>query len=259
MSKLSRRTFLKTAGAAALAMAAAGALSACSVGTEKLMDLKVNYTAEDGKSGSFMSQTYVGTKVVNTMTIPLPEELSNYVAVRENVPVQKDKDGMHYVEIVLNLNIVDCTVQYVCEGSVVHTGSLTATAGVVSFTKGNLNKDELAALEAKYYTVADDAKITVSGTTVTVAVSKIMGTVMVNYYSGSSIMPGWESRIQNGKYDQMLQVWRKETVLKKADLMEHMEYISKEVGTTYNFSLTADQFDIIWSGNTGTAKVIISY
>lgn len=259
MSKLSRRTFLKTAGAAALAVAAAGALSACNVSSDTLMDLKVNYTTDDNKSGSFMSQTYVGTEVVNTMTIPLPEELSSYIAVRENVTVQKGKDGLHYVDITLKRNIVEYTVNYVCEGDTVLTGSLNAAAGAASFVKDDLNKDELTALEAKYYTVADDAKITVSGTIVTVAVEKVMGTVEVNYYSGSSIMPGWETPIKNGKYDQKIQVWRKETVVKKADLMEHMEYICKEDGTSYNLSLTADQFKIEWNGNTGKVKVILSF
>lgn len=249
MSKLSRRTFLKTAGAAALAVAAAGALSACSGNGETWMDLKVNYTTEDGKSGSFMSQTYVGTKVVNTMTIPLPAELSSYIAVRENVPVQKGKDGLSYVEITLKLNIVNYTVKYVCEGETVLTGSLSAAAGTTSFTKKDLHEEEKAALEAKYYTVADDAKITVSGTEITVAVEKVMGTVKVDYYYKSSF--GTERCLD---YPETVQVWKGTNVIKKSQLTK-LEKACGDMG--YDSGSVADEIEFNWADAANVVKIYV--
>lgn len=250
MSKISRRNFMKCAGAAALAVAASGMLAGCNVSSETLMDLQVNYTTDDGKDGSFVSQTYVGTKVVNTATIPLPAQLSNYIAVEENVPVQKKKDAngvsVSYVEIKLKLNIVDYTVNYVCEGENVLTGSLSAAAGAESFAKSDLPESDLQELENEYYEVG---KIAVDGTNVTVNLKKVMGKVNVDYYYKSSF--GTERSLD---YPETIEVWKGTNIIKKSQLTR-LEKACNDMG--YDAGSVADEITFDWADAEKVVKIYV--
>ena len=246
MSKLSRRNFMKCAGAAALAVAAAGALSACNVSSEEWMDLQVNYTTEDNKTDSFMSQTYVGTKVVNTRTIPLPAELSSYIAVQENVPVKKKK-GVAYVEITLKFNMVDYTVNYVCEGESVMTGSLSAVAGTTSFAKADLPSTDVETMEKKFYTIKN---ITVEGTDVTVSLEKVMGTVNVDYYYKSSF--GTERCLD---YPEQVQVWKGTNIIKKSQLTK-LNKACYDMG--YNPNSVKDEISFDWADAATVVKIYVT-
>ena len=246
MSKISRRNFMKCAGAAALAVAAAGALSACNVSSEKLMDLQVNYTTEDDKTGSFMSQTYVGTKVVNTMTIPLPAELSSYIAVKENVPVQK-KNGVSYVDITLKLNIVDYSVNYVCEGESVKRSTFPAVVGTTSFAKTDLPTADVKALEKQFYSIEN---ITVEGTDVTVTLKKVMGDVKVDYYYKSSF--GTERCLD---YPETVKVWKGTSIIKKSQLTR-LEKACYDMG--YDPKSVADEIEFNWADAANVVKIYVT-
>ena len=55
MSKISRRNFIKGAGAAALAVAAAGMLAGCGSSTPEMVDVTVKYTRWSDLSNSYVT------------------------------------------------------------------------------------------------------------------------------------------------------------------------------------------------------------
>mgnify|MGYP002518514894 CR=1 FL=1 len=246
MSKISRRNFMKCAGAAALAVAAAGALSGC----DTTLSVDVYFYANGTKlelTGTGRVQS--GAEEMDTSTIELPAEyIDKYEIADAKVKVIRE-DGKRYANVNLAAKEVTYQVYYKLGDTTVLTGEVTAAAVNPTITVDDLNQSEKKELAEKFYQLTGDVRL--SNNTVIVLVEKIMGDVKVEYwYKGFS-----EKHWQNGYYDEELSIWKGENSFNKSELkkLHNACYDSDSLDE----SKVQNTFTFDWSNP--VVKVYLSY
>ena len=179
MSQISRRNFMKCAGAAALAIAASGILTGC----DNTLDVEVTFVY-NGQTLPLRGtgKVVTGEQYMDTATIVLPAEYQEQYKVRaEKVKVIRE-NGTRKAVVELVVKTAVWTVSYRLGEKEVLSGSVEAAAVNPTVTVNNLSKDEKKALGEMFYKLPEDAKVTIGNGVVIVPVEKIMGQVKVDYY-----------------------------------------------------------------------------
>ena len=260
MSQISRRNFMKCAGAAALAVAASGILTGC----DNTLDVEVTFVY-NGQTlpVTGTGKVVTGEQYMDTATIVLPAEYQEQYKVRaEKVKVIRE-NGTRKAVVELVVKTAVWTVSYRLGEKEVLSGSVEAAAVKPTVTVNNLSKDELKALGEKFYQLPKDAKVTVSNGVVIVPVEKIMGTVGIEYRKWSSFNPGdviKDDVTSYGRYNETVQIWKGQSTV-STDEMSKLKaaqasygntdrYTYERIGTTSsakeNFRQT-DKFTINWA------------
>ena len=242
MSQISRRNFMKCAGAAALAVAASGILTGC----DNTLDVEVTFVY-NGQTlpVTGTGKVVTGEQYMDTATIVLPAEYQEQYKVRaEKVKVIRE-NGTRKAVVELVVKTAVWTVSY------------------PTVTVNNLSKDELKALGEKFYQLPKDAKVTVSNGVVIVPVEKIMGTVGIEYRKWSSFNPGDGNKddvTSYGRYNETVQIWKGQSTVSTDEMSKLKDaqlsygnadrYTYERIGTTNSakddFKLT-DKFTIDWA------------
>lgn len=249
MSKISRRNFIKGAGVSALAVAAAGMLAGCG---DTMLDVKVTFVYNGQKlpvtgTGKVKS----GEQSMDTATVVLPAEYQEQYEIRKETVEVVRENGSRTAIVKLVAKNVTWTVSYRLGGTQILSGSVVAAALDPVITVKELNKEELAALEEKFYQLPENADITISNNTVIVPVEKIMGTVSVEYWYKSF---AGENPWKNGQYDEKLSVWKGESSFSKSQLRNLKEIYKSDA---FDDTKVPDTFAIDWS--VPTVKVYLSF
>lgn len=250
MSGISRRNFMKCAGAAALAVAASGVLAGCG---DTMLDVKVTFVY-NGKQLPVPGTGKVksGEQNMDTATVVLPGEYQDKYEIREKTVEVVRENGSRTAIVELVAKNVTWTVSYRLDGKQIQGGSVEAAALNPVITVKMLHKEELAALKEKFYQIPENADITISNNTVIVPVEKIMGTVSVEYWFKSTFS---EKHWQNGQYDETLSIWKGESSFSKSQLKNLWKACHET--DSLDDTKVPGTFAIDWSDP--TVKVYLSY
>lgn len=238
MSQISRRNFMKCAGAAALAVAASGILTGC----DNTLDVEVTFVY----NGQILPVTGTGKVVtgeqyMDTATIVLPAEYQEQYKVRaEKVKVIRE-NGTRKAVVELVVKTAVWTVSYRLGEKEVLSGSVEAAAVNPTVTVKDLSKDELKALGEKFYKLPEDAKVTIGNGVVIVPVEKIMGQVKVDYYYKIT-----ETVERCLDYPEVVDVWKGTNIIKKSQLTR-LEKVCADM--YYDASSVAQEILFDWADN----------
>lgn len=238
MSQISRRNFMKCAGAAALAVAASGILTGC----DNTLDVEVTFVY-NGQTlpVTGTGKVVTGEQYMDTATIVLPAEYQEQYKVRaEKVKVIRE-NGTRKAVVELVVKTAVWTVSYRLGEKEVLSGSVEAAAVKPTVTVNNLSKDELKALGEKFYQLPKDAKVTVSNGVVIVPVEKIMGQVKVDYYYKIT-----ETVERCLGYPEVVDVWKDTNIIKKSQLTR-LEKACADM--SYDASSVAQEILFDWADN----------
>lgn len=253
MSKISRRNFIKGAGVAALAVAAAGALSGCATTYEQ--DVEVNFYANGQKlelTGKGKVQS--DSDEMNTTTIEMPADYeAAYEITGEKVQVIRE-DGKCYANVNLTVKEVTYQVYYKLSDSTVLKGEVKAAAVNPTITVDDLYQSEKDQLAKMFYETVGGVQL--SNNTVIVPVQKIMGEVSVEYWQKSTLFPenpSYDSKVDNGGYNKKISVWKGQNTISKNELPNFTQACSMG----YDSNKTDNTFEIDWTNP--VVKVYLSY
>ena len=238
MSQISRRNFMKCAGAAALAIAASGILTGC----DNTLDVEVTFVY-NGQTLPLRGtgKVVTGEQYMDTATIVLPAEYQEQYKVRaEKVKVIRE-NGTRKAVVELVVKTAVWTVSYRLGEKEVLSGSVEAAVVNPTVTVNNLSKDELKALGEKFYQLPKDAKVTVSNGVVIVPVEKIMGQVKVDYYYKIT-----ETVERCLGYPEVVDVWKGTNIIKKSQL-KRLEKACADM--SYDASSVAQEILFDWADN----------
>lgn len=238
MSQISRRNFMKCAGAAALAIAASGILTGC----DNTLDVEVTFVY-NGKELPLRGtgKVVTGEQYMDTATIVLPAEYQEQYKVRaEKVKVIRE-NGTRKAVVELVVKTAVWTVSYRLGEKEVLSGSVEAAAVNPTVTVDNLSKDELNALGEKFYRLSEDAKFTIGNGVVIVPVEKIMGQVKVDYYYKIT-----ETVERCLGYPEVVDVWKGTNIIKKSQLTR-LEKACADM--SYDASSVAQEILFDWADN----------
>ena len=168
MSGISRRNFMKCAGAAALAVAASGVLAGCG---DTMLDVKVTFVYNGQQlpvtgTGKVKS----GEQNMDTATVVLPAEYQEQYEIRNGTVEVVRENGSRTAIVELVAKNVTWTVSYRLGDKQILSGSVVAAALDPVITVKKLDTEELAALEQKFYQLPENADIRISNNTVIVPV-----------------------------------------------------------------------------------------
>ena len=238
MSQISRRNFMKCAGAAALAIAASGILTGC----DNTLDVEVTFVY-NGKELPLRGtgKVVVGEQYMDTATVVLPAEYQAQYEVRaEKVKVIRE-NGTRKAVVELVVKTAVWTVSYRLGEKEVLSGSVEAAVVNPTVTVDNLSKDELKALGEKFYRLSEDAKFTIGNGVVIVPVEKIMGQVKVDYYYKIT-----ETVERCLGYPEVVDVWKGTNIIKKSQLTR-LEKACADM--SYDASSVAQEILFDWADN----------
>lgn len=238
MSQISRRNFMKCAGAAALAVAASGILTGC----DNTLDVEVTFVY-NGQTlpVTGTGKVVVGEQYMDTATVVLPAKYQEQYKVRaEKVKVIRE-NGTRKAVVELVVKKAVWTVSYRLGEKEVLPGSVEAAAVNPTVTVDDLSKDELKALGEKFYQLPKDAKVTVGNGVVIVPVEKIMGQVKVDYYYKIT-----ETVERCLDYPEVVDVWKGTNIIKKSQLTR-LEKVCADM--YYDASSVAQEILFDWADN----------
>ena len=238
MSQISRRNFMKCAGAAALAIAASGILTGC----DNTLDVEVTFVY-NGQTlpVTGTGKVVTGEQYMDTATIVLPAKYQEQYKVRaEKVKVIRE-NGTRKAVVELVVKTAVWTVSYRLGEKEVLSGSVEAAAVNPPVPVNDLSKDELNALGEKFYQLPKDAKVTVSNGVVIVPVEKIMGQVKVDYYYKIT-----ETVERCLGYPEVVDVWKGTNIIKKSQLTR-LEKACADM--SYDASSVAQEILFDWADN----------
>lgn len=238
MSQISRRNFMKCAGAAALAIAASGILTGC----DNTLDVEVTFVY-NGQTLPLRGtgKVVTGEQYMDTATIVLPAEYQKQYKVRaEKVKVIRE-NGTRKAVVELVVKKAVWTVSYRLGEKEVQSGSVEAAVVNPTVTVDNLSKDELKALGEKFYKLPEDAKVTIGNGVVIVPVEKIMGQVKVDYYYKIT-----ETVERCLDYPEVVDVWKGTNIIKKSQLTR-LEKVCADM--YYDASSVAQEILFDWADN----------
>lgn len=238
MSQISRRNFMKCAGAAALAIAASGILTGC----DNTLDVEVTFVY-NGQTLPLRGtgKVVTGEQYMDTATIVLPAEYQKQYKVRaEKVKVIRE-NGTRKAVVELVVKTAVWTVSYRLGEKEVQSGSVEAAVVNPTVTVDNLSKDELKALGEKFYKLPEDAKVTIGNGVVIVPVEKIMGQVKVDYYYKIT-----ETVERCLDYPEVVDVWKGTNIIKKSQLTR-LEKVCADM--YYDASSVAQEILFDWADN----------
>lgn len=238
MSQISRRNFMKCAGAAALAIAASGILTGC----DNTLDVEVTFVY-NGQTLPLRGtgKVVTGEQYMDTATIVLPAEYQKQYKVRaEKVKVIRE-NGTRKAVVELVVKTAVWTVSYRLGEKEVLSGSVEAAVVNPTVTANNLRKDELKALGEKFYRLSEDAKFTIGNGVVIVPVEKIMGQVKVDYYYKIT-----ETVERCLGYPEVVDVWKGTNIIKKSQLTR-LEKACADM--SYDASSVAQEILFDWADN----------
>lgn len=253
MSKISRRNFIKCAGVAALAVAAAGALSGCSTTYEQ--DVEVNFYANGQKlelTGKGKVQS--DSDEMDTTTIEMPAEYKEAYEIADAKVKVIREDGKCYANVTLAAKEVTYQVSYKLGDTTVLTGEVVAAAVNPTITVDDLYQSEKDKLAEMFYETTGEVQL--SNNTVIVPVQKVMGEVSVEYWQKSALFPenpSYDSKVDNGSYNEKISVWKGQNTISKNDLPN----FTKACSMGYNPNKTDNTFEIDWTNP--VVKVYLSY
>lgn len=238
MSQISRRNFMKCAGAAALAIAASGILTGC----DNTLDVEVTFVY-NGQTLPLRGtgKVVTGEQYMDTATIVLPAEYQEQYKVRaEKVKVIRE-NGTRKAKVELVVKTAVWTVSYRLGEKEVLSGSVEAAVVNPTVTVNDLSKDELKALGEKFYRLSEDAKFTIGNGVVIVPVEKIMGQVKVDYYYKIT-----ETVERCLGYPEVVDVWKGTNIIKKSQLTR-LEKACADM--SYDASSVAQEILFDWADN----------
>lgn len=238
MSQISRRNFMKCAGAAALAIAASGILTGC----DNTLDVEVTFVY-NGQTlpVTGTGKVVTGEQYMDTATVVLPAEYQEQYKVRaEKVKVIRE-NGTRKAVVELVVKTAVWTVSYRLGEKEVLPGSVEAAVVNPTVTVNNLSKDELNALGEKFYQLPEDAKVTIGNGVVIVPVEKIMGQVKVDYYYKIT-----ETVERCLGYPEVVDVWKGTNIIKKSQLTR-LEKACADM--SYDASSVAQEILFDWADN----------
>lgn len=238
MSQISRRNFMKCAGAAALAVAASGILTGC----DNTLDVEVTFVY-NGQTlpVTGTGKVVTGEQYMDTATIVLPAEYQKQYKVRaEKVKVIRE-NGTRKAVVELVVKKAVWTVSYRLGEKEVQSGSVEAAVVNPTVTVNDLSKDELKALGEKFYKLPEDAKVTIGNGVVIVPVEKIMGQVKVDYYYKIT-----ETVERCLDYPEVVDVWKGTNIIKKSQLTR-LEKVCADM--YYDASSVAQEILFDWADN----------
>lgn len=238
MSQISRRNFMKCAGAAALAIAASGILTGC----DNTLDVEVTFVY-NGQTLPLRGtgKVVTGEQYMDTATIVLPAEYQKQYKVRaEKVKVIRE-NGTRKAVVELVVKKAVWTVSYRLGEKEVQSGSVEAAVVNPTVTVNDLSKDELKALGEKFYQLPKDAKVTIGNGVVIVPVEKIMGQVKVDYYYKIT-----ETVERCLDYPEVVDVWKGTNIIKKSQLTR-LEKVCADM--YYDASSVAQEILFDWADN----------
>lgn len=238
MSQISRRNFMKCAGAAALAIAASGILTGC----DNTLDVEVTFVY-NGQTlpVTGTGKVVTGEQYMDTATIVLPAEYQEQYKVRaEKVKVIRE-NGTRKAVVELVVKTAVWTVSYRLGEKEVLSGSVEAAVVNPTVTVNNLSKDEKKALGEKLYQLPEDAKVTIGNGVVIVPVEKIMGQVKVDYYYKIT-----ETVERCLGYPEVVDVWKGTNIIKKSQLTR-LEKACADM--SYDASSVAQEILFDWADN----------
>lgn len=238
MSQISRRNFMKCAGAAALAIAASGILTGC----DNTLDVEVTFVY-NGQTLPLRGtgKVVTGEQYMDTATIVLPAEYQEQYKVRaEKVKVIRE-NGTRKAVVELVVKTAVWTVSYRLGEKEVLSGSVEAAVVNPTVTVNDLSKDEKKALGEKFYQLPKDAKFTIGNGVVIVPVEKIMGQVKVDYYYKIT-----ETVERCLGYPEVVDVWKGTNIIKKSQLTR-LEKACADM--SYDASSVAQEILFDWADN----------
>lgn len=238
MSQISRRNFMKCAGAAALAIAASGILTGC----DNTLDVEVTFVY-NGQTLPLRGtgKVVTGEQYMDTATIVLPAEYQEQYKVRaEKVKVIRE-NGTRKAVVELVVKTAVWTVSYRLGEKEVQSGSVEAAVVNPTVTVNDLSTDELKALGEKFYQLPEDAKFTIGNGVVIVPVEKIMGQVKVDYYYKIT-----ETVERCLGYPEVVDVWKGTNIIKKSQLTR-LEKACADM--SYDASSVAQEILFDWADN----------
>lgn len=238
MSQISRRNFMKCAGAAALAIAASGILTGC----DNTLDVEVTFVY-NGQTLPLRGtgKVVTGEQYMDTATIVLPAEYQEQYKVRaEKVKVIRE-NGTRKAVVELVVKKAVWTVSYRLGEKEVQSGSVEAAVVNPTVTVNDLSTDELKALGEKFYQLPKDAKFTIGNGVVIVPVEKIMGQVKVDYYYKIT-----ETVERCLGYPEVVDVWKGTNIIKKSQLTR-LEKACADM--SYDASSVAQEILFDWADN----------
>ena len=238
MSQISRRNFMKCAGAAALAIAASGILTGC----DNTLDVEVTFVY-NGQTLPLRGtgKVVVGEQYMDTATVVLPAEYQAQYEVKDKKAEVFRVDNTRKAKVELVVKNAVWTVSYRLGEKEVLSGSVEAAAVNPTVTVKNLNENELKALGEKFYQLPEDAKVTIGNGVVIVPVEKIMGQVKVDYYYKIT-----ETVERCLGYPEVVDVWKGTNIIKKSQLTR-LEKVCADM--YYDASSVAQEILFDWADN----------
>lgn len=238
MSQISRRNFMKCAGAAALAIAASGILTGC----DNTLDVEVTFVY-DGQTLPLRGtgKVVTGEQYMDTATIVLPAEYQKQYKAKDKKAEVFRVDNTRKAKVELVVKTAVWTVSYRLGEKEVLSGSVEAAAVNPTVTVKNLNENELKALDKMFYKLPEDAKVTIGNGVVIVPVEKIMGQVKVDYYYKIT-----ETVERCLGYPEVVDVWKGTNIIKKSQLTR-LEKACADM--SYDASSVAQEILFDWADN----------
>lgn len=238
MSQISRRNFMKCAGAAALAIAASGILTGC----DNTLDVEVTFVY-NGKELPLRGtgKVVVGEQYMDTATVVLLAEYQAQYEAKDKKAEVFRVDNTRKAKVELVVKTAVWTVSYRLGEKEVLSGSVEAAVVNPTVTVDNLSKDELKALGEKFYKLPEDAKVTIGNGVVIVPVEKIMGQVKVDYYYKIT-----ETVERCLGYPEVVDVWKGTNIIKKSQLTR-LEKACADM--SYDASSVAQEILFDWADN----------
>lgn len=238
MSQISRRNFMKCAGAAALAIAASGILTGC----DNTLDVEVTFVY-DGQTLPLRGtgKVVTGEQYMDTATIVLPAEYQKQYKAKDKKAEVFRVDNTRKAKVELVVKTAVWTVSYRLGEKEVLSGSVEAAVVNPTVTANNLRKDELKALDKMFYKLPEDAKVTIGNGVVIVPVEKIMGQVKVDYYYKIT-----ETVERCLGYPEVVDVWKGTNIIKKSQLTR-LEKACADM--SYDASSVAQEILFDWADN----------
>lgn len=246
MSNISRRNFMKCAGAAALAIAASGILTGC----DNTLDVEVIlvYNGEELPLRG-TGKVAVGEQYMDTATVVLPAEYQAQYEAKDKKAEVVRVDSTRKAMVELVAKTATWTVSYRLGNEEVLSGSVKAAAVDPTVTVSDLSKAELEKLSEKFYQLPEGAKIAIGNGVVIVPVEKIMGTVSIEYRKWNSFNPGnvnSDDVTRYGKYNESVQVWKGQNTVTTGE-MTNLDAAQKSYGYE-------DRYTYERTGTSSTAK-----
>ena len=238
MSQISRRNFMKCAGAAALAIAASGILTGC----DNTLDVEVTFVY-DGQTLPLRGtgKVVTGEQYMDTATIVLPAEYQKQYKAKDKKAEVFRVDNTRKAKVELVVKTAVWTVSYRLGEKEVLSGSVEAAVVNPTVTANNLRKAELKALDKMFYKLPEDAKVTIGNGVVIVPVEKIMGQVKVDYYYKIT-----ETVERCLGYPEVVDVWKGTNIIKKSQLTR-LEKACADM--SYDASSVAQEILFDWADN----------